>query len=297
MKILQFLKSKNFIFSYCFATLLVFIEIVLCALLAYSLLRVKSIFSCSVVIANIVIILTNFIFTIICFSRTIRLEIVTQDLEQEKLYNKTLSLLYDNIRGFKHDFSNIIQSIGGYISTNNIESLKNYYNSLLEDCQMVNNLSILSPEIINNPAVLSLLTYKYYKSEELGIKVNLEIFLDLQNLNTNIYEFTRILGILLDNAIEAASLSVEKNINIVFRRDIKSKKDLFIIENTYSNKDVNIEEIFEKGITSKKNEKDIKNHGLGLWEVRKFISKTNNLNLYTTKNDEFFKQQLEVYDY
>lgn len=297
MKILQFLKSKNFIFSYCFATLLVFIEIVLCALLAYSLLRVKSIFSCSVVIANIVIILTNFIFTIICFSRTIRLEIVTQDLEQEKLYNKTLSLLYDNIRGFKHDFSNIIQSIGGYISTNNIESLKNYYNSLLEDCQMVNNLSILSPEIINNPAVLSLLTSKYYKSEELGIKVNLEIFLDLQNLNTNIYEFTRILGILLDNAIEAASLSVEKNINIVFRRDIKSKKDLFIIENTYSNKDVNIEEIFEKGITSKKNEKDIKNHGLGLWEVRKFISKTNNLNLYTTKNDEFFKQQLEVYDY
>lgn len=34
-----------------------------------------------------------------------------EDLEQEKQYNKTLQILHDNIRAFKHDFANIISGI------------------------------------------------------------------------------------------------------------------------------------------------------------------------------------------
>ena len=40
---------------------------------------------------------------------------------------------------------------------------------------------------------------------------------------------------------------------------------------------------------------DGKNHGLGLWEVRKILKKNNNLNLFTTKTNKLFKQQLEIY--
>ena len=39
----------------------------------------------------------------------------------------------------EHDFNNIVQSIGGYISTNNMEGLKDYYSGLMEDCKKVNN--------------------------------------------------------------------------------------------------------------------------------------------------------------
>lgn len=35
--------------------------------------------------------------------------------------------------------------------------------------------------------------------------------------------------------------------------------------------------------------------GLGLWEIRQILKKHNNLNLYTSKDDKFFKQQLEIY--
>lgn len=35
--------------------------------------------------------------------------------------------------------------------------------------------------------------------------------------------------------------------------------------------------------------------GLGLWEIRQILKKHNNLNLYTSKDDNFFKQQLEIY--
>ena len=246
------------------------------------------------ILVSIFILLCYFITSIYSLLRTNKLEVTTQNLEQEKLYNQTLTLLYDNIRGFKHDFNNIVQGIGGYISTNNMEDLKEYYSEVLEDCQRVNNLSLLSPEIINNPAIYSLLTAKYHEALESEIKMNLEIFMDLSTINMKIYELTKILGILIDNAIEAAKQCEEKEITITIRKDNKKNKQLFIIENTYANKDVNINEIFEKGKTSKVNE-NAKNHGLGLWEVRQIVKKNKNLDLYTTKSEKYFKQQFEIY--
>lgn len=105
-----------------------------------------------------------------------------------------------------------------------------------------------------------------------------------------IYEFARILGILLDNAIEASCECEEKTINITFRNDIKNNRQLITIENTYNNKDIDTEKIFEKGISQKEN-----HTGLGLWEVRKILKKNNNVNLFTSKTDTFFSQQLELY--
>ena len=247
-----------------------------------------------IIIVNIAILLVYFSVSIFSLTRTSKLEITTENLEEERLYNKTLTILYDNIRGFKHDFNNIVQAIGGYISTDNMEGLKEYYSDLMNDCQKINNLAILNPELINNPAVYSLLTSKYHKAEEMGIKTNFEVFLDLTTLNIKTYNLTRILGILLDNAIEASSKCDEKIINIIIRKDNKANRQLFVIENTYSNKNVNTDRIFEKGFTSK-TEDDGKNHGLGLWEVRQILKRNNNLNLFTTKDNKYFKQQLEIY--
>lgn len=43
---------------------------------------------------------------------TTKLELTNRDLEEAKMYNKALSMLHDNIRAFKHDFGNIVQTIG-----------------------------------------------------------------------------------------------------------------------------------------------------------------------------------------
>ena len=245
-----------------------------------------------ITIINIVGILAYFIINIYSLTRTTKLEIATQDLEESQLYNKSLKIMYDNIRGFRHDFNNIVQSIGGYVSTEDMDGLKKYYSELLDDCQRVNNLSILSPEVINNPAIYSLLTSKYYTASELGIKINLEIFMDLSIIHMKIYEFTRILGILLDNAIEAASECEEKIINIEFRNDSGTNKQLVIIKNTYQNHELDMSKIFEKGYSTKN---DKENHGLGLWEVNQILRKNNNMvELLTNRNDEFFIQQLEI---
>lgn len=234
---------------------------------------------------NFISLLFYFGLSFYSLAKIMNLVTTTQKLENEKEYNKTLHILHDSVRGFKHDFDNIVTTIGGYIKTNDMKGLEKYYSQLEEDCEKVNNLYILNPDIINNPGIYNLLTTKYSEAVEKGIKVNLTFLLDLK-----IYEFARMLGILLDNAIEAASESDEKVLNIVFRNDSKNNRNIVLIENTYKDKNVNIDEIFNKGVTGKEN-----HTGLGLWEVKQILKKNNNINLYTNKNDTYFSQQLEIY--
>ncbi len=216
------------------------------------------------------------------------LSYIKQKINNLKLCNKTILSMYDDTRTFKHDFHNILQAIGGYIITNDMEGLKKYYSQVSKDCINANNLSKLNPELINNPAIYNILADKYHLASSHNIQINLDIMSDLSNLNMNLYELTRILGILLDNAIEASKECNEKNINISFKKD--HQKQMLIIENTYANKQVCIDQIFDKDFTTKPH-----NTGLGLWEVKRILSKNNNLNLHTTKNNDYFSQQLEIY--
>lgn len=239
---------------------------------------------------NFIVLLLYFCINLYSLNRITQLIVTTRDLETSEAYNKSITALYDNVKGFKHDFDNIVSAIGGYVETNDMEGLKGYYHSLRDDCQKSNNIATLNPNIINNPAIYSILCSKYHKADSLGIKINLEFFVDLNEFNINPYAFSRILGILLDNAIEAASECKEKLVNIYFRNENSRNRNIVIISNTYKDKSVNTEEIFEKGKTGKEN-----HSGLGLWEIRKYLSKNNHINLYTTKNDKYFIQQLEIY--
>ena len=213
----------------------------------------------------------------------------TLELQSAEEYNKSLSVLYDTVKGFKHDFDNIVSTINGYIETDDMDGLKSYFIKFHTDCQRTNNIAKLNPSIINNPGIYSLLNSKYHKADKLGIQINLDFFVDLNDFNIDTYEFSRILGILLDNAIEAASECKNKIINIKFRNEQNSNRHTVIISNTYINKDVNIQDIFSKGKTNKSN-----HSGLGLYEVNQYINKNNDLNLFTTKSDELFTQQLEI---
>ena len=243
-------------------------------------------------------IFVNYIFTIFYFIGNMVIYILITkysslklDLEVSNNYNQVLSNINDTVRAFKHDFANIIASIGGFISTNDMLGLKKFYLSLETDYNELNNLYTLNPELISNSGVYNLLNQKYNLAVSNGIKFNLSYFVDINNFNISIYELTRILGILIDNAIDAAKSSHEKILNVSFKSEPKKHRNVIVVQNSYLDKNLDIDDIFRKGITSKVN-----HTGLGLWEVKKILSKNPNLDLYTSKDDLLFTQQLEIYD-
>ena len=243
-------------------------------------------------IVNILILIIYFSISICSIINISKLASTKQDLESANLTINSLSILHDNVRSFKHDFDNIVNSIGGYVVNEDMEGLKKYYNQLLEECNKTNNLYALSPKVINHPAIYHMLATKYYEADKENVTINLNVFLDLNEIETRmkIYDFTRILGILLDNAIEAAKACKKKVINVTFRKEISNDMIVVIIQNTYTNKDVDTEDIYKKGVSSKEN-----HSGLGLWKIRQILMRNNNLNLFTSKDDEYFTQQFEIF--
>ena len=245
-----------------------------------------------ITLAGIIGLVTYAIISIYNLINMSKLAITTRDLESAQHTIHTTKILHDQVRSFKHDFDNMVNSIGGYVVNEDIVGLKRYYNQLLEECNKTNNLYALSPEVINHPAIYHMLATKYYEADQKNVQINLNVFLDLNEIEDRmkIYDFTRILGILLDNAIDAAVECKKKIINVTFRKEISNNMIAVIIQNTYKNKDVDTEEIYQKGVSSKEN-----HSGLGLWKVRQILMHNNNLNLFTTKNEEFFTQQFEIY--
>ena len=199
-----------------------------------------------------------------------------------------LTLICDSTRAFKHDFNNIMHSIGGYIKTNNLDDLKIYYDKLIPECFCINNLYRFHSKLMQNSALYSIISNKYNLAEKNNIKMTLNISTDLNSLRIDDYSLTRIMGILLDNSIEAAKECKKKIINISFEEN--RNKQSIIIENTFLNKNISIKNIYEKNYTTKKN-----NSGLGLWEVQKLLNNLNNIDLSTNIENDFFIQELEIF--
>ena len=239
---------------------------------------------------NFISLIVYFFISFTSLTRAMKLQITTNELINAENYNNTLSILYDNVKAFKHDFDNMVFTIGGFVNTNDIEGLKLYYTSLEKECQKTNNIAMLNPILINNPGIYNLLTVKYQKAVKCNIDIELEFFFDLNKLHMPIYDFSRIIGILIDNGIEAASETDAKLVKITFHDSPASHIQIFTIENSYNNKDVDKNKIFEKGITGKEN-----HSGMGLWEVSQILNRNNNSKLITEPSELLFKQRLEIY--
>ena len=274
--------------------LIIFLNFILgtCALILHSIITFYyiNVLPIFITFLSFIILLAYLMVSIYSMTRVIKLVQTKEQLKSAEEYNKTLRILHDNVRGFKHDFDNIVTTIGGYVKTNDMKGLQKYYYQLEDDCQKVSSLYVLNPEIINNPGIYNLLSIKHREAESKNITVNMSLLLDLNKLKMKIYEFARILGILLDNAIEASEECEDKIINIIFRDDDRKHRQLVTIENTFKNKNVDTVKIFGKGISEKEN-----HTGLGLWEVNKILKKNTNVSLFTSKNEKYFSQQLEIY--
>lgn len=271
-----------------FVTINLFLGIITIALVSYLSSTYWNTIPFELTLLVIISLVTYFLISMYSLIRTKKLEEMKEDLDNVIAYNKTLSLLHDNIRGFKHDFNNIVQVIGGYVSLNDMNGLKQYYERLLDECKITNNLNLLNPESINNPSIYSLLTNKYFIANEKSLTMNFSIFSDLSGLSTNMYEISRILGILLDNAIEAAEETEEKLVDIEIKSD--DKKHIFIIKNSCKDTNISTTKIFEKGYSTKN-----RDSGFGLWNVHKILEKNTNLDLFTSIDGNMFSQKFTIY--
>ena len=100
------------------------------------------------------------------------------------------------------------------------------------------------------------------------------------------------MGVLIDNAIEAARECENKVVSIRFIKEDSKKQECIEVKNTYNkDDDLDMKKIYDKHYTSKNNGK---NQGLGLWKVGKIVRKNDDFNIFTTIEEDVFIQNLKI---
>ena len=151
---------------------------------------------------------------------------------------------------------------------------------------------IISLRKIKNPALINLITTKYEFARQNCVNMKIDVKTSFFDGLISTYDLCKLLGILLDNAIEAASLSGERIVDFKVIENKKCKKKIFIIENSYElTKEFNIDKLYNKGYTTKKSE--LNTHGLGLWTVRKIVESNDGIKIKTKVNERFC-QKVEI---
>lgn len=229
-----------------------------------------------------VVLLILFVFSFLC---VIMIFQYFKNKHNEEEQKSLLDLMNEYERMLDHD------RINKHEMLNNLVTLKTFKNKSSKEYELLLD-DIISDYQFKKSEFYSKL-YKlpsgvkgiiYYKIANIKDKdINIELLISknvknrFENLNSRLYfRVCKILGIILDNAIEATSESESKNILIDIY--LEDENIIFYIENSFNN-NIDLDKITEKGESSKGS-----NRGYGLFIANKLVKE---------KDDITFSQHIE----
>ena len=183
------------------------------------------------------------------------------------MLKNTLGQLEDlnkTLRGQRHDFMNHLQVVYSLMEMEEYFEATGYIEKVFKDIQRINKVLKTS-----NPAVNALLQAKILYGEKRGIKTEILITSSLEDLKVPAWEFCRVLGNIIDNAIYALQERGENRIiKIELFEDLKAYG--FRIKNNGPRiREEWINRIFDTGVTTKGEQGE----GMGLSIVKDILQK------------------------
>ena len=212
-----------------------------------------------------------------------------QDLQD---YTRNLEAMYNGLRSFKHDYVNILLSLSGYIEDGDMDRLKDFFESKIFPTKNLITGGDYKLNQLSNIGVLeikSLLSAKMIYAHESGIDITIDIPDKVESFLIDTVDLARILGIFLDNAIEATLETEQPQIGLNI---IQNKTGVsIIISNRFLDNGVMLHKLKQKDFSTK-----IGHQGIGLWNAQKIISSYDNVLLETTMKCDYFTQHIELTD-
>ena len=210
-----------------------------------------------------------------------------RDMER---YSRHIEELYKEVRSFRHDYTNLLTSLRLGIEEEDMEQIKEVYDSVLKDSseKLQDNKYDLGRLVnVRDRALKSLLAGKFLKARDKNIVFNVEVPEEIQVEGMSLLDFLTIVSILCDNAIEASAEASQPHVSIAFLKN--GAQETFIIENSIKEEGIDISEIFSFGVSSKGEER-----GVGLYTVMKIVESYPNASLNTTCQNQVFRQVLTM---
>ncbi|MGT2756548.1 GHKL domain-containing protein [Streptococcus ovuberis] len=205
-------------------------------------------------------------------------------------YSNQVEDLYREVKGFRHDYANLMTTLRLAIEDNDIEQIRDIYQTVLKDSSKqfrASKYDIGRLVNIDNSALKSLLASKFLQANDNNVSVSLEVPEVIKPQGVELVDFITIVSILCDNAIDAAIDAAIPKVRIAFLT--VNNKQMFIIENTTKEERVDLSKLYAFGYSSKG-----EGRGIGLYNVMKILERYPHVSLNTTSVSYLFCQSLEI---
>lgn len=217
-------------------------------------------------------------------------QIALEKKRQEELqeYTKQIERMYNNLRSFKHDYVNVLMALSGYMEEKDYVGMEKYFiEHILPTNQRLNseNFRLSQLSNIKESALKGLVSSKLIYAHEMGVDIYIDIMEPIDRFPMNLLDLTRVLGIYLDNAIEASMDCDRKEIK--FNIINEEKSITIILMNTFVDKGIRLERIGTRSYSTKGKER-----GIGLYNVKDILRKHRNVFKEMAIKDGYFIQTL-----
>lgn len=230
-------------------------------------------------------------------------------LFKQKIENEKISKKYDELldvmksyesdieeqRTLRHETKNEFATIKCKLQDKeNNKTIIEYIDSAIGEKEKAGSTKYSKFKYLPSNGLKGFFYYKFIEAEKKGINVSINISKQIENsflkdIETKDFkDLARIIGVYLDNAIEASSTSEDKKLGIEMYL-IKEKIEI-IITNTFNN-EINLDKIGKESFSTKG-----KHRGHGLLLVNKILSENN---MFEAKNEirgNIYIQSLKIKD-
>ena len=285
--------------SYILLLNIIFVLLIICATEFAVVLVDSSVTKYIVIFGNLLsgIFIAFSIISMILSIKTVNNEIERANLQKDKeiteVYKNEIKHMYDSVRDFKHDYMKIYSSMSMLIERGDIDGLRDFFNNeivplqndILNETDTAHEITKISDSIIQGTV------YNYIiKAKNKGIEPVINIDGDVPNtVSVTSVELARILGIILDNAIEAVCGIKDGTRKAVILGVYADKEHVtYIVKNTYSVQP-DLSKIFDNDYSTKGGE-----HGRGLAIVKRITDKYDDVFLNVKLEKEYFVTELNL---
>jgi len=219
---------------------------------------------------------------------TAKKEVMQKEAESQvlKFYADEMERQYANIRSFKHDYANVMLTFKQLIDHDDMVGIKKFYYKNMDSLvvKQVADSAVKDIARLKIPEVKSLILSKIQLA---SIPIFYESKKDIDTIPIDMIDFLRLVGIVMDNAIEEVDTLGVGEVWVGF--DVNEYSVVFICKNDCRPDTPAVHELKADGFSTKGN-----GRGIGLNNLDKLVEKYENAFLETMIENGQFVQRLSM---
>lgn len=239
-------------------------------------------------------VMSTLIFLTMLFIKKKEFETREQQKEMKYLieYSEQIEKNYTELLKFRHDYKNILISLEDYIQTNDMQGLQRYFYESIKATKTIfepNNFDSHSISNLKIKELKSIILSKLYVASQKGIEVKIVVPEAITHVDLPPVILIRMLGIILDNAIEESICIDAPKIELMIIKQENCHS--FVLINQCKPNIPKLHELKRIHFTTKKG-----NQGLGLTTLDELVRSHENVFLETKIASEQFIQIITIHE-